>query len=148
MAAAPKKGDQADVGFHGTVVKAYEGRTPAELAQAPVWALKGVSKADAKKLNEALQIDTIGDMAANSVAQKARGIVILSDAEEGETEHEGKSWEDIADGPLDGLPGARIGKREADLLEEAFRIRTVRDLAKNRFFRVARGIAVLAREGE
>ncbi len=164
ISAVPKKaaatpaneGTPHDIGIHGAVVKAYEGKTLTELTEAPVAALKGVSEADGKRLKEALQIDTIRDMATNRLAEWARGIVILADTEEGKTKQGGrininkaeykayevKNLKDIADAPLDELQD--ISKRQANLLHEAFRIDTVRDLANNRFFSVARGIVTLA----
>jgi hypothetical protein len=48
----------------------------------------------------------------------------------------------VADGPLQRLDG--VTRRQAKVLRDAFNIHTVRDLADNRFFRVARAIVALA----
>lgn len=153
-APAEPKETPGRIGVHGAVVKAYEGKTLTELAEAPVAALKGVSEAEGKKLKAALGIATIRDMATNRLAEWARGIVLLADTEEVETKqeerlkkvedkaYEVKSLKDIADAPLDELQS--LNKRQAKLLREALRIHTVRDLANNRFFCVASGIVTLA----
>ncbi len=45
--------------------KAYEGKDFAELAESPVDALQGLSKADAEALEKALGIKTVHDLATN-----------------------------------------------------------------------------------
>jgi hypothetical protein len=136
--------------IHGAVVKAYDGLTAHELAEAPVAALKGVSAANGKKLKAAFRINTIRDMATSRLVERAEGVVTLADAEQdapvvrkpGRRSPRASSLVDIADGPVDRLQD--VTRRQGQVLEEAFRIRTVRDLAENRFFRVARAIVTLA----
>lgn len=55
---------------------------------------------------------------------------------------EGRSLKEIADAPVDALQGVSEG--DAKHLAEAFNIKTVRDLGKNKFFAWAQAIAVLA----
>lgn len=62
------------------LIKAYEGKTAAELAKAPVWALQGVSAGDADRLKKAFGIDTIGEMAALKYYRRA--VLIRQKAEE------------------------------------------------------------------
>ncbi|MFN7935508.1 MAG: hypothetical protein U0R19_19415 [Bryobacteraceae bacterium] len=62
--------------------KAYEGKSLKELVDAPVAALSGVSDADAKKLEEAFGIKTIGDLGTNKYFLRAQGIVALASSEE------------------------------------------------------------------
>ena len=135
--------------IHGAVIKAYDGLTAHELAEAPVAALKGVSVANGKKLKAAFRMNTIRDMATSKLVERAEGVVTLADAEPDApvVRRSGRrsppnSLADIADGPVDRLQD--VTKRQAQVLDEAFRIRTVRDLAENRFFRVARAILTLA----
>jgi hypothetical protein len=142
--------------IRNAVVKAYAGKSLQELTKAPISALRGVSAADQSRLSEAFRIATIRDLAGNRFAEWARGIVILADSELDNAEreapmninkavdkaYEGQSLKAIADAPVDALQG--ISERQATLLQEAFRIKTVRDLANNRFFRTARGIVILA----
>ena len=58
--------------------KAYEQKEFAELVNAPVDALAGVSEADAAALKAALNIKTIGDLATNKYVLWAQAITTLS----------------------------------------------------------------------
>ncbi len=60
------------------VDKAYEGKEFAELVNAPVDALQGVSAADSAALLAALNIKTIGDLATNKFVLWAQAINALS----------------------------------------------------------------------
>ena len=55
---------------------------------------------------------------------------------------EGKSAQEIADAPVSALSGVSDG--DAELLRQAFNIKTVRDLGTNTYFRWAQGIVALA----
>jgi hypothetical protein len=57
-------------------------------------------------------------------------------------EWEGKSAKDIADAPVSALAG--VSAADAELLLKAFNIKTVRDLATNKYFRWAQAIVTLA----
>jgi hypothetical protein len=59
--------------------KAYESRSMAELADAPVSALQGVSDGDAKALKDALGIDTIRELGTNKFFLWAQAISKLAD---------------------------------------------------------------------
>lgn len=59
------------------VDKAYESKEFAELADAPVDALQGLSAADAEALNKALNIKTIRDLATNKFVLCAQAIAHL-----------------------------------------------------------------------
>jgi hypothetical protein len=58
--------------------KAFEGKELAELADAPVSALEGVSEADAAALKSAFGIVTIRDLATNKFVLWAQGITNLA----------------------------------------------------------------------
>jgi hypothetical protein len=60
--------------------KAYEDKSLAELLDAPVAALAGVSEGDAKLLGEAFNIKTVGDLGRNKHFRTAAAIVDLSNA--------------------------------------------------------------------
>jgi hypothetical protein len=60
--------------------KAYEDKSLAELVNAPVSALAGVTDADAKLLGEAFNIKTVGDLGSNKYFRTAAAIVDLSHA--------------------------------------------------------------------
>jgi hypothetical protein len=142
--------------LHGAVVKAYAGKSLQELTQAPVSAIKGISEALGNQLQEAFGIYTIRDMATNKFAEWASGTVLLADSDEGQVKRTARSSrkkaqdgadtssppETVADTPINQLRG--IGERQVKLLQDAFRIHTVRELANNRFFSIARAIVMLA----
>ena len=56
--------------------------------------------------------------------------------------YEAKSFEELADAPVDALEG--VSKKDAELLLEAFNIRTIRDLAQSKFVLRAQAITNLA----
>ncbi|MFD0787633.1 hypothetical protein ACFQZ8_27330 [Micromonospora azadirachtae] len=60
------------------VDKAYQDQTLAELVDAPVAALAGVSEGGAKLLKEALGIVTIGDLGRNPYFRVAQALVALN----------------------------------------------------------------------
>lgn len=62
------------------VDKAYESKEFSELADAPVDALQGLSKADAEALTKALNIKTIRQLAENKYVLRAQAIVALAQA--------------------------------------------------------------------
>ena len=53
------------------LIKAFEGKPAAELADAPIYALQGVSEGDARKMKEAFGIDTIREMAELTYYRRA-----------------------------------------------------------------------------
>lgn len=56
--------------------------------------------------------------------------------------YEEKTISELADAPVSALQG--VSDNDAKLLEEAFGIRTVRDLGTNKYFRWAQAVANLA----
>jgi hypothetical protein len=58
--------------------KAYEDKSLAELVDAPVAALAGVSENDAKLLGEAFNIKTIGDLGRNKYFRAAAALTDLA----------------------------------------------------------------------
>ncbi len=61
--------------------KAYESRSLAELVEAPVSALAGVSDADAEALKKAFNIKSIGELATNKYVRTALAIVAVANLE-------------------------------------------------------------------
>ncbi|HLZ23325.1 MAG TPA: hypothetical protein VKQ30_14500 [Ktedonobacterales bacterium] len=57
--------------------------------------------------------------------------------------YEQKEFEELAGAPVDALEG--VSKNDADLLQKAFGIKTIRDLGENKFFLRAQAIVHLAR---
>jgi hypothetical protein len=60
--------------------KAYENKTLTEIVAAPVAALAGVTDKDAKLLNDAFGIKTIGDLGRNKYFRAAAALLAVSDA--------------------------------------------------------------------
>ena len=60
--------------------KAYEGKDFAELADAPVDALQGLSKGDAEALQKAFNIKTIRQLAESKFVRAAQAITMLAGA--------------------------------------------------------------------
>ena len=60
-------------------------------------------------------------------------------------EWESKSLSDILKAPVSALQGVSDG--DADLLRQAFNVKTVGDLGKNKFFRAAQLLVQLAEAG-
>ena len=129
-------GSQQRMEIHGGLVKAFNGKTPAELANAPIAALKGVSSATAGRLASAFGTESISDMAGSDLLRQAQEIVTRADADPAGPDSQ------LADGPVRKLDG--MTTQQAAVLRDAFRIDTVRDFAQNRFFRLARAIVALA----
>ncbi len=63
----------------GKVDKAYESRSLAELADAPVDALQGVSEGDAQHLKDAFNIKTVRDLGTNKYFLWAQAITKLAE---------------------------------------------------------------------
>lgn len=59
--------------------KAYEDKTLAELVDAPVAALSGVSESDAQLLKSAFNIKTIGDLGRSKYFKAAQALVTLAE---------------------------------------------------------------------
>jgi hypothetical protein len=66
------------VNLDGVLDKAYESKSLADLATAPVSALAGVSDADGEALKKAFNVKTVGDLAGNKYIRAAQAIVELS----------------------------------------------------------------------
>ena len=62
--------------------KQYEQQELAELADAPVEAIQGLSAGDAEALKKAFNVKTIRDLATNKFVLVAQGIVALSGAQQ------------------------------------------------------------------
>ena len=132
------------------VDKAYETKEFAELADAPVDALQGVSEGDAALLKSSLNIKTVRDLATNKYVSWAQGIAALSSGSGAvagipnlvDKAFEGKGFGDLASAPVDALQG--VSANDAAALNKAFGIKTVGDLAGNKYVRWAQAIVALS----
>ena len=55
---------------------------------------------------------------------------------------EGKEFTELAEAPIDAIQG--LSKGDAEALQKAFNIKTIRDLATNKYVLVAQGIVALS----
>jgi hypothetical protein len=62
------------------VDKAWQDKTLAEIADAPVEALAGVSESGGQLIRQALGIRTIGELGRNKYFQAAQALTVLADA--------------------------------------------------------------------
>ncbi len=56
--------------------------------------------------------------------------------------HEQKEFAELAELPIDALQG--VSKADAEAIQQTFNVRTIRQLAENKFVRAAQAIALLA----
>ncbi len=126
------------------VDKKYAHLPPSEILKLPVHAIKGVSEKDAELLKNSLGVKTVGDLADNKFVSIARAITILAPFWEKalDKEFEGKSPIELVDAPVYALSG--ITPERQKLLEEALNIKTIRDLALNKYIVIALAIKALA----
>lgn len=124
--------------------KAYEDKSIIDLVKAPVAAISGVSESDAEDLYKAFSIKTVEDLATNRYVILAQGINCFS-AGSGEIldkEFESKEFEDLAEKPASAISGLSEG--DAELLKKAFGIDTIRELAENKYVKIAQATVMLA----
>ncbi|WP_020523171.1 hypothetical protein [Catelliglobosispora koreensis] len=67
------------LGLEAKLMKAYEGKSAQELADAPVTAIAGVSEGDAELLLKAFNIKTVRDLGTNKFFRWAQSITNLAD---------------------------------------------------------------------
>ena len=117
--------------------KAYETKNIMKLAKAPISAISGVSESDAKDLNKAFKINTVEELATNKYVKLAQGINYFSacSGEILDKEFESKEFEKLAEKPVYAISG--VSKGDAFLLKKAFGIKTIRDLAENKYIKIA-----------
>ena len=117
--------------------KAYETKNIKELAKVPISAISGVSKSDAEDLIKAFNINTVEDLATNKYVKLAQGINFFSacSGEILDKEFESKEYEKLAEKPVYAISG--VSKGDAILLKKAFGIETIRELAENKYIKIA-----------
>jgi nucleoid-associated protein YgaU len=124
------------------VIKAFQEEAPESLADAPVWALQGVSKKDAQRLQKAFNIETIRDLADLKYLEWAREIVELSEGLHAEEivpalanklikRYEKKTPKQLLRAPLKALQGVSAGDEK--LLIDAFNVKTIKSFATMKY---------------
>ena len=123
--------------------KKYEKMNIIELVETPVEAISGVSEGDAEKLAKAFNIKTVGDLASNKYIKYSQVVTQYADISEDllDKEYE-KNIVSSADEPVSAIQGISVG--DAELLMSAFNIKTIRDLATNKYVAIAESTVNLA----
>ena len=124
--------------------KKYRDLPLEEILKAPVHAIKGVSEKDAELLKKALGIKTVKDLAESKYVAIAQAITMISEFWEKalDKEFEAKSPKELVDAPVRALSG--VTEEDEKLLTEALNIKTIRDLATNKFVFIAQVLRALA----
>ena len=117
--------------------KKYEDMNIIELANSPVESISGVSDGDAKKLKKALKIETVFDLATNKYIKYAQAITNFSEISDEllDQEFEAKELLKLAEQPVYAIQG--VSEEDSTLLKEAFNIKTIKDLALNKYVVIA-----------
>lgn len=131
------------------IVKAFRHIPPLELPDAPVHAIKGLSQHDGELLYDSFWVKTIRDLADLRFVHWAQEICALRDVPQEKIDMYGfqdklnKAYEQtpirtLMKSSVDVLQG--LSEDDARRLEEAFKVRTVEDLANLKFARYAQEI--------
>jgi hypothetical protein len=144
------KGKRSDLMKHEEMLdKDFHGTPAGELASAPVYALRGLSRKDAALLKKAFGVDTIADLAGLKYHRWAVEICGLAETAPGAAgllELKDKLDKKFEKTPARKLPGAPLhalqglSRKDSTALARAFRIKTVRSLAGLKYIQWAREI--------
>ena len=118
----------------GMVDRAWEQKSLDEIIKASVEALQGITNKGKEALQSALKVKSIEDLANNEYVKKAQAIVngTIQDVKKTvDKAWENKSLQEIANSSLVTLQG--VTQKGADLLKEAMNIKTIKDLAQNKY---------------
>jgi hypothetical protein len=117
--------------------KKYEGLNIIELVNSPVESISGVSVGDAEKLKKAFNIETVFDLATHKYIKYAQAISSFSEISNEllDQEFEAKGIVELAEQPVHAIQG--VSEDDATLLKEAFNIKTIKDLALNKYVIIA-----------
>ena len=124
--------------------KDYERKNVLELIQAPIEAISGVTKSDAEKIEKALKIKTIGDLATNEYVRLAQTLTDFHEFAEQtlDKRFQSKDLLELSEQPVNAMKG--VSEEDAELLKQAFNIKTIRDLARNKYVSIAQTTFALA----
>ena len=112
--------------------KAYENLDLFELVEAPVAAISGVSESDGEKLLKAFNIKTVGDFAEHKYISLAQAVTDFSECTGQILDKEFQSdFADLVDKPVYAIKGIS-------------NVKTVRDLARNKYVNIAQTTVTLA----
>jgi hypothetical protein len=124
--------------------KAYEEKNILELVEAPVQAISGVSETDAELLKKSFEIETVMDLATNEYITLAQAVNNFSQCSGAilDQEFNSKDFIELSEKPVHAIKG--ISEEDAERLDEAFNIKTIMDLAQNKYVSIAQTTVSLA----
>ena len=124
--------------------KAYEEKNILELVEAPVEAISGVSETDAELLKESFNIETVMDLATNEYISLAQAVNNFSQCSGAilDQEFNSKDFIELSEKPVHAIKG--ISEEDAERLQDAFNIKTINDLAQNKYVSIAQTTVSLA----
>lgn len=127
--------------YRERLVKAYYDTPPVELAEAPLSAFYGLSKKSARLLKNKMHIITIRDLAELKQVRWAQNIDYKQKLIK---EYEDWPLIDLISAPVYALQG--LSKKDAMLLDKAFNVETIEDLASLKYVKWAREICAIVDE--
>ena len=124
--------------------KAYEKKNIIDLLNSPVDAISGVSGPDAENLKKAFNIKTVGDLATNEYVRLAQAVTNFTECTGQILDKEFQSQEfvELSEKPVNAIKGISDG--DAELLKQTFNVRTIKDLARNKYVNIAQTTLALA----
>ena len=124
--------------------KDFEKRPYTELVEAPVFAISGISEADAADLKKALKVKSVGDLATNKYVQIAQALTAFSDisTEVLDKKFESKEFKKLKKQPVSAISG--ISERSDKLLKKTLGIDTIEELAENKYVKIAQITVTMA----
>lgn len=126
------------------VDKKYESMSLSEIIKQPVSAISGVSEDDAKLLYKAFKIKTVEDLACNSHVYVAQSLTRLSKmaTKSLDKKYKPEKFKKLGNLPVEAIKG--ITKEDAKLLYKAFKIKTIKDFATNKYVEIAQNLYTLS----
>jgi predicted ABC-class ATPase len=124
--------------------KDFEKCSYTELVEAPVFAISGVSEADATDLKKALKVKSVGDLATNKYVQISQALTAFSDisTEVLDKKFESKEFKKLRKQPVSAISG--ISERSGKLLKKTLGIDTIEKLAGNKYVKIAQITVTMA----
>lgn len=126
------------------VDKPYENMSPKEIIKQPVSAISGISEEDAKLLSKAFKIKTVEDLACNPYVYVAQSLMNLSKmaVKSLEKKYKPEKFKKFGNLSIEAIKG--ISKEDAKLLYKAFKIKTIKQFATNKYIGIAQNLYTLA----
>ena len=107
------------------------------------YCLAPVLRFEAANLRETLPGRSISEFTRIGEFTRKKETIVADIAQYFVKDYEQKEFKELADAPVTAIEGLSEG--DAEKLQQAFNVKTVRDLAENKFVRVAQAVVSLSR---